>query len=185
MANVTLPQVVTAVVASLAFGLSLYNFYLQRWGKLHCHLFERVEEGLTVDKDGECVYTFDIRFFSEKTVATGIRDCTIAFYEKNGRRQFADVEIFPKDAISRRRADALTFKPQEFKVATLEVKVGELAKALSKERGKEIKDQDVKEMIKEADRVEFEARFPTDKPFKEQIRRKRDNKRGQRQAPFT
>jgi hypothetical protein len=176
MEGVPLPQltaqIVTAVVASLAFGLSLYNFYLQKWGKLHCHLFERYKKGLTLNKDGDGVYTFDIRFFNEKTVATGIRDCTIAFYDKNGSRQFADIEIFPKDAISQRRADALTFKPQEFKVATLEVKVGELAETLSKKRKIEIKDQDVKKIIKEADRVELEASFPTDKPFKEKIRRK-------------
>ncbi len=185
MANVTIPQVVTAVVAVLAFGLSLYNFYLQRWGKLYCRLFERVENGLAVNKDGESVYAFDIRFFSEKTVATGIRDCTIAFYEKNGSKPFADIEIFPKDAISQLRADALTFKPQEYTVATLEVKIGELAEMLSKERGKEIKEEDVKEMIREADRIQFEAHYPDDKPFKKQIRRKRNNEQGKRQTTST
>ena len=114
-----MPQVVTAVVAVLAFGLSLYNFYLQRWGKVHCQIFERQKKGLTINElHKECVYTFDVRFFNEKGMTTGLRDCIITFL-KNGDRQFDGIKIFPKDSMSQLRADALTFESQEFTAKTL------------------------------------------------------------------
>ena len=81
-------------------------------------MVERINKGLSKDKVGERVYTFNIRFFDEKGVATGIRDCTIASY-KDGNEQFDAIKICPKDAVSRLRADAFTFKPQEFLAQTL------------------------------------------------------------------
>jgi hypothetical protein len=172
MENVTLPQIVTAIVAVLGFGLSLYNFYSQRWGPLHCHMYERVKKGLSRDRDGDRVYTFDVRFFNGKGVATGIRDCTIAFC-KNNADQFEGIKICPKDAVSGYRADAFTFKPQEFLAQTLEVKIKVLADSCNKKRQKKrltpVKEEDVEKIIEEADKVVFEGSWPTGKPFRQEI----------------
>ena len=80
--------------------------------------------------------------------------------------------IFPKDAMSQLRADAFTFKSQEFMARTLEVMIKELVETLNKKREEEITAEDVKKVIEEADKVEFEGNYPTGKPFKEEIRRK-------------
>jgi hypothetical protein len=72
---------------------------------------------------GRRVYTFDIRFFNKKGVATGLRYCKVGFY-KNRERVLDNV--FPEDAESRYRADGLTFKSREWLTKTLEVELKSL-----------------------------------------------------------
>lgn len=150
---------------------------------MHCKLFERVKKGLAVNEQHkEWVYTFDVRFFNEKVVATRLRDCTITFLKK-GKRQFDGIRIFPKNSISQFRTDTLTFESREFRAETLEVKISEVVEAWNKKRqasvstedgGKVtlVKAKDVKKVIEEANQVIFEGSWPTGKPFRQAIQRK-------------
>jgi hypothetical protein len=153
----------TLVGALIGAAAVLVPEYLRRRGKLHSELFERVERGLTISgRTGKRVYTFDIRFFNEKGVATGLRDCKLVFY-KNGELLLDNV--YPKDAVTTYRADGLTFRSREWLANTLEVELEELAGILEEDV------QLIEEKIREADKIEFEGYYPTGEQFKEDIRR--------------
>lgn len=153
----------TLVGAIIGAAAVLVPEYLRRRGELHSELFERVERGLTISGlTGKRVYTFDIRFFNEKGVATGLRDCKLVFY-KNGELLLDNV--YPKDAVTTYRADGLTFRSREWLANTLEVVLEELAGRLEENA------QEIDEKIRKADKIEFEGYYPTGELFKKDIRR--------------
>lgn len=151
----------TLLGAIIGAAAVLVPEYLRRRGKLHSELFERIERGLTTSgKTGNRVYTFDIRFFNEKGVATGLRDCKLVFY-KNGEILLDNV--YPKDAVTTYRADGLTFKSREWLANTLDVDIEELAGRLEENV------HEIEEKIRKADNIEFEGYYPTGELFKKPI----------------
>jgi hypothetical protein len=159
----------TLVGAIIGAAAALAPEYLRRRGELHSEMFERVERGLTTSgKTGKRVYTFDIRFFNEKGVATGLRDCKLVFYKNNER--LLD-NVHPKDAVSGYRADGLTFKSREWLANTLEVEIEELAGKLKQGV------QEIEGKIGEANKVVFEGFYPTGEVFEKEIHRQTNRKR--------
>ena len=153
----------TLLGAIIGAAAALVPEYLRRRGKLHSEMFERVESGLTTSgTTGKRVYNFDIRFFNEKGVATGLRDCKLVFY--NNDEILLD-NVYPKDAVTTYRADGLTFKSREWLANTLEVDIEELASKRKEDVHR------IEAKMREARKVVFEGYYPTGEVFEKEIRR--------------